>query len=230
MVDMSSPITSDSGRNFLRIFLLFIMAALTIAAIVTERWLRSVAAARNAVAKTSAAALPILGQVPSFEFTERSGNSFGAVQLKGKVWIADFIYTRCMGPCPTMSRHMAEMQKSLRDTPEICLVSFSADPEFDTPKVLREYAKRFEAGANQWFLLTGKFDALQKLAREGFKLGMEKNPKGQPSADDEPIIHSSHFILVDRVGRIRGYYDSSNRKTLEHLLGDARKLLKEKHL
>lgn len=153
--------------------------------------------------------LPVYGKVPEFSFIERLGKPFGSKDLQGKVWIADFIFTRCGGPCPLMSSRMAQLQKALKSVQNVRFVSFSVDPEHDSPQVLAEYAKRYDADENRWFFLTGDRILLQKLARETFKLTIEKNTQKAPGDDSNDILHSTHFILVDSQGRIRSYYNLS---------------------
>ena len=153
--------------------------------------------------------LPVYGKVPEFSFIECSGKPFESKDLQGKVWIADFIFTRCGGPCPLMSSRMAQLQKALKSVQNIRFISFSVDPEHDSPQVLAEYAKRYDADKNRWFFLTGDRILLQKLARETFKLTIEKNTEKTPGDDSNDILHSTYFILVDSQGRIRGYYNLS---------------------
>ena len=168
--------------------------------------------------------LPRLSVVPDFTLTERSGEKLPLNDLKGKVWIADFIFTNCGGSCPIMSSTMANFQEQLKDVKNILLVSFSVDPERDTPDVLKEYANLYKASPSRWLFLTGEKDKINYLTREGFHLAIASDS----SSATEPIIHSTMFVLVDREGVIRGYYDSSDEKILNKLLDDARRLAAER--
>ncbi|MCP4246526.1 MAG: SCO family protein [bacterium] len=161
--------------------------------------------------------LPTLGQAPPFELTERDGEPFQAAELTGKVWVADFIFTYCAGPCPLMTSRMAELQKAVADLPDVRLVSFSVDPERDTPQVLRRYADRYGADPERWFFLTGDEALIRTVAVNGFKLG----------SMDDLILHSAKFALVDRSGAIRGYYDSSDADVVARLAADIRSLGKQ---
>jgi len=154
--------------------------------------------------------LPILGQVPDFELTTQGGTKFSSKELAAKIWVADFIYTTCTGPCPLMSARMRQIQTAI---PEILLVSLSVDPEHDTPDALTAYARRFQAGRN-WYFLTGAKDTLQMLSRDTFKLS------------DLGLTHSTRFVLVDQKGRIRGYYGTADDSTIRTLLSDVRQLQK----
>ncbi len=151
---------------------------------------------------------------PSFQLTDQTGRPFDSSILKGRVWIADFIFTSCAGTCPGMSSKMALLQQRL--PPEVLLLSISVDPERDTPPVLAEYARRFGAQPGRWFFLTGPREEIHRVAQQGFRLSVAEG--GSP---EEPVIHSVRFILVDRQGAIHGYYDSTEPAQLEQLLSDA---------
>ena len=163
--------------------------------------------------------LPVLGKVVDFYLIERSGGALSLSDLLGKVWIADFIFTRCAGPCPLMTTRMSNLQDEI--DPAVRLVSFSVDPEYDTPEVLSKYADQYGADRDRWAFLTGEQESIHRLARESLKLTVK------PAEDPEPILHSLRFVLVDREGRIRGYYDSTRNEELEKLRMDAATLLEE---
>jgi protein SCO1/2 len=171
------------------------------------------------------ARLPVYGQLPDFTLTERTGRIVTLAELRSQIWIADFIFTRCPGPCPLMSARMASLQQPLARMPDVRLVSISVDPEYDTPQVLREYAAKFSA-TDQWYFLTGNKPAIFNLAREGFHLAAQDNPDAASQPDQGPIIHSTKFVLVDRQARIRGYYDSTDGESLRQLLLDVQRLQK----
>ena len=111
------------------------------------------------------------GTVPGFQLTNQNGQPFGSAQLSGKIWIADFIYTTCPGPCPMISSRMSELQKPLQKT-DVHLVSFSVDPDKDTPEVLRGYADKLQAEPGRWDFVTGAKSAIYKLSHDGFKLAV----------------------------------------------------------
>jgi cytochrome oxidase Cu insertion factor (SCO1/SenC/PrrC family) len=166
----------------------------------------------------ASSALPEYSAVPEFKLTERSGREVSREDLAGQVWIADFIFTHCAGICPTMSANMRKLQDRLPK--EIRLVSFSVDPYNDTPEVLTEYANRYGADRERWLFLSGDPKAVQELSVGGFKLALD--PSG--GTETEPITHSSRFVLVDRNGRIRGYYGTEDAGALDRLTADAKKL------
>jgi protein SCO1 len=155
--------------------------------------------------------LPIYGQVPDFQLTAQTGKPFGRADVDGRIWVADFIYTTCDGPCPLMTSKMHRVQGS---APEILYVSFSVDPEHDTPEALEAYARKFKTKPD-WVFLTGSRGTLQMLSRDAFKLS------------DLGLTHSTRFVLVDRKCRIRGYYGTSDDSAIPQLLADIRRLEKE---
>ena len=161
------------------------------------------------------------GTVPAFQLTNQNGQPFGSPQLAGKIWIADFIYTTCPGPCPMISSRMSELQKPLEKT-DVHLVSFSVDPGKDTPPVLRSYAERLQAEPGRWDFLTGPKSAIYKLSHDGFKLAVSDGSDAQGIP-----VHSTRMVLVDRRGEIRGYYDAAEADAMTKLLADANHLLRE---
>ena len=165
--------------------------------------------------------LPSLGTVPSFELINQDAQPFGSPQLSGKIWIADFIFTNCPGPCPIISTRMSELQKPLGKS-DVHLVSFSVDPEKDTPEVLRAYADKLRKEPLRWDFLTGALPAITTLSRDGFKLGFSE----AESSETGPV-HSTRFVLVDRRGTIRGYYDALAPDGVTKLLADTNHLLRE---
>ena len=161
------------------------------------------------------------GTVPSFQLVNQNGQVFGSAQLAGKIWIADFIYTTCPGPCPMISSRMSELQKPLEKT-DVHLVSFSVDPEKDTPEVLRGYAEKLQAEPARWDFLTGPKSTIYKLSHDGFKLAVSDG------SDAEGIpVHSTRMVLVDRHGQIRGYYDAAEADAMTKLVADTNHLLRE---
>jgi protein SCO1/2 len=161
------------------------------------------------------------GTIPHFLLVNQEGRPFDSVQLAGKIWIADFIYTTCPGPCPMISTRMSELQKPLEKT-DVHLVSFSVDPEKDTPEVLRGYAEKLRAEPKRWDFLTGPKSAIYDLSHKGFKLAVS-------DGNDEAGIpvHSTRMVLVDRRGEIRGYYEATEADAVTKLLADTSHLLRE---
>ncbi len=159
--------------------------------------------------------LPKFNTVPDFALTDQTGSEFRSSKaLAGKIWVADFIFTTCTGPCPRMSARMRRMQANLAGLPEVRFVSFTVDPENDTPEVLAEYADRYQADPQRWHFLTGPMDTLHELNRNAFMLG---DVKGN-------LDHSTRFVLVDRESIVRGYYISADSEAMERLEADIKTL------
>lgn len=153
--------------------------------------------------------------VPEFSFTNQQVQTVTLDRLKGNPWIADFIFTRCAGPCPVMTQKMASIQ--LRLPKEVRLVSFTVDPKYDSPAVLAEYAKRFKADDSRWDFLTGPKPELKAIF-SALRIGVQE---GQTPVD---TIHSEHFVLIDADGKVAGYYNPNESGRLDALVQDARKL------
>jgi protein SCO1/2 len=163
---------------------------------------------------------PVLGKVPDFRLTNRDGQTVQRTDLAGAPWIADFIFTRCGASCPMMSLRMAKLERELPRDLGVRFVSFSVDPGYDTPKVLQEYAESFGA-PGRWLFLTGDKKAIHRLSKEGFKLAVDD---GTPVNEDEPILHSTRFVLVDGEGRIRGYYEAFDEEAVKKLMREVEAL------
>lgn len=162
--------------------------------------------------------LQVYYDVPEFHLIAQDGQAFDSKVLGGKIWVADFIYTTCPGPCPRMTSQMHEVQDAIEKMPDVKLVSFTVDPARDTPAVLAEYAKLHGASPERWYFLTGPEAALQTLDRDVFHLGNV----------DASLEHSTRFVLVDRQARIRGYYDTSESRTIPKLIEDIYALARER--
>jgi protein SCO1/2 len=163
------------------------------------------------------------GSVPEFSLVERSGRNATLATLRGKVWIANFIYTTCTDTCPTQSAAMAKLQEQFNGQSALRFVSISVDPERDTPEVLSRYAERYKASADRWLFLTGDKEQIAQLVQGGFRLSAAALTDG--SSKETVILHSPRFVLVDGENHIRGYYDSRDQPALERLNKDIFTLL-----
>lgn len=192
---------------------LILIPVLTAAGLLWLRHLEVQASARRTIAS--------YGTVPVFELTNQDHQPFGSAQLTGKIWIADFVFTSCPGPCPMISSRMAEMQRPLAKS-DVHLVTFSVDPETDTPEVLRDYAQRLHAQPGRWDFLTGDKESIYRLTRDGFKLAVAEG-----AGDEGQLVHSTRAALVDRRGTIRGYYDVTAPDGVTTLLAATSQVLRE---
>jgi protein SCO1/2 len=148
--------------------------------------------------------LPVLGTVPAFEFTERSGQPFGTADMAGKINLIYFGFTQCQGPCPTLMVHMHELYDLYAHSEQVQFIKISVDPERDSLEALKQYAAANGITDDRWLFLRAPMEDVVKLSEEGFML----------AAHDLPMGHSTKFILVDHEGRIRKYYDGLDRSEL----------------
>jgi len=165
--------------------------------------------------------LPILAQVPEFQFTSQAGTPVSKQDLLGNVWIADFIFTRCPNPCPLMSERMMELQKAIqRKGGTVKLVTVTVDPEHDTPEVLAAYAAKYQADPAIWSFLTGEPDKVEAFVTKGMLQPLATEPSGVPS-------HSQRFLVIDANGALRSFHDLNDPELMPKLLMDIGKLLRE---
>ncbi|AHM63643.1 electron transport protein SCO1/SenC [Flammeovirgaceae bacterium 311] len=160
--------------------------------------------------------------VPVFAFTDQDNRLVSEAWLEDKITVVDFIFTNCPTMCKDMSAEMLRVQEAFRDDSELQLLSFTVDPEYDQPRVLKEYAERIGVKEDNWRFLTGDKSPLYDVARCGFLLPVQA---GNSGSDD--FIHSNKFILVDGQRRIRGYYDGDNRQEVDRLVQEIRILKME---
>jgi len=163
---------------------------------------------------------PAIGTVPDFHFITQEGNPFTRADLLGKVWVIDFFFTRCPGPCPMMSSRLAEISKELKKAKDVRLVSLSIDPEHDTPAVLKEYARRFNVDPNRWIFLTGPTNQVHEFTTKGMLQALS-------TADPAAPVHSTRFLVIDRQGQIRIARKLDEPELVQKLLIDIGNLLRE---
>ena len=161
-------------------------------------------------------------KAPAFSFKDQTGQLFSSDELKGKVWVADFVFTRCAGQCPMLSQWFKGLQGQWKGNPDFKLVSFTVDPAYDSVSVFRQYANDLQADDSQWHFLTGAKDQIYPVIQKGFHLTAEKDPQGTPGFE---FIHTTRLILVDGHGMIRGMYDGQEAIEVEKLKKDIQYLL-----
>ena len=160
------------------------------------------------------------GPAPEFTFTAQDGSKVSTADLKGKVWVANFIFTRCAGPCPVMTSRMAEINDAIKAKgAEVALVSMTVDPDYDSPEILKSYGEKVGATPDKWKFLTGPKDQIASVSR-GFLQALSSEPSGTP-------IHSTRFIVVDRDGQMRSFRDGADPEAVQQLLVDIGDLLRE---
>ncbi len=160
--------------------------------------------------------LAVLGTAPSFSLTDQEGRTVTDAALRGNVLVLDFFFTSCRTVCPVQTSRMAQVQQRLDESSGVHLISFSVDPETDTPDVLKAYAGRYGADPTRWSFLTGTPEAMDKVVA-GYWQIVERIPRPDGAGFD--IAHSERFVLVDRAGNIRGFY-KTDEGGLDHLMKD----------
>lgn len=162
--------------------------------------------------------LPVYGRVGQFRLIDAQGQPFDSARLNNKVLVTAFFFTTCSGICPIMTKNLKSLQDMYQAYPDVKFVSISVNPEQDTPQALSAYAQKYAADTNRGHFLTGSREDVTKVAVRGFKVG----------SVDEPIFHSASFVLVDRQGNIRGYYDGTNKDEVKKSSDDLFKLYSRK--
>jgi protein SCO1/2 len=147
------------------------------------------------------ARLAQLWKRPDFDLIDQDGQPFRASRMDGKVWVVDFFYTTCPGPCPALSSRLSTLHRQFASSPKVGFLSISSNPEKDRPEVLKLYAEKFGADA-RWRFLTGAKAQIFSVANEGFKMGLTEG-----SPDGEPVTHGTRLLLVDAEGWVRGIYE-----------------------
>lgn len=142
--------------------------------------------------------------VEEFSLTECHGQTVTKADLLGKPWVACFIFTRCAGPCPRVSEQMQILQNRLKGI-DVRLVSFSVDPDRDTPEELRKYAEHYKADPERWWFLTGDKETIYRLIRRSFKMIVDEDPQQTPGFE---VIHSIEIMYVDPQGVVRGRFNA----------------------
>jgi protein SCO1/2 len=166
--------------------------------------------------------IPVYFAVPDWTLTNQEGMSFSSSQLKGQVYIANFIFSRCPSVCPKMLKDSEKLQQDLLSLTNVKMLTFTVDPEQDTPPVLKKLSLQYNAKADFWFFLTDSDPVkLFSLYKEGFKVNVSE---AQPSKDLFDIAHSEKMVLVDQRGQIRGYYSYNK---LNELIDDIKILAKD---
>jgi protein SCO1/2 len=170
--------------------------------------------------------LPVLGAVPTFHLIDDRGAPYSNDAMLGHVSVVDFVFTRCPSSCPRLTARMGELQSRLKkDGSEARLVSFSVDPENDTPPVLAAYGAKAGAELGRWTFVTGSVNDIAAAVVLGFKVSAAKVSTG---ANDYDVTHGDWFVLADRAGAIRGYYPTEEAQGFERLVRDAERLEKER--
>jgi protein SCO1 len=162
-------------------------------------------------------------RIPPFEFINQEGIPVNNETFDGKIYITEFFFSHCPSICPIMKRQMLRVYNKFYDNDDVLILSHSIDPKRDTVQRLKEYATKLGIdNSEKWHLVTGDYDLIYLMACEYMIAAFEdENVPGG-------FEHSGHFILVDRKGRIRGYYEGTKEDDVSRLIKDIEILLKEK--
>ncbi|MCA1062524.1 SCO family protein (plasmid) [Cytobacillus spongiae] len=163
-------------------------------------------------------------EVKDFNYTNQNGKEVSLKDLKGKVWIADFIFTNCETVCPPMTFNLTKLQEKLNEegVEDYKIVSFSVDPENDTPEALKEYIANFDADTSKWDLLTGyEFDEVKDLAEHSFRSIVADDP------NSDQMIHGTSFYLVNQEGIVVKTYSGNSDVPYDEMVQDMKTLIKE---
>ena len=171
---------------------------------------------------------PVISQLTDFTLTNQLEQPVRLARFADKVWFADIVFTRCAGPCPTMTQRMAELQAHYADNPAVAFATLTTDPDFDTPVVMNRFAKRHGARNENWDFLTGAKSEIVRLAVDEMKLIAREKPKGEQVTPEDLFIHSSYFVVIDQRGRLRGVLESLDDGWKEKAIDLATQLLNEK--
>jgi len=172
--------------------------------------------APHSAANAAADSPDVYSTVGEFDLLERSGSRLTRADLLGGPWVASFLFTRCTGPCPAVRGTLKQLETRLRGT-NARLVTFSVDPAFDTPEVLAEYADAVQADPKRWLFVTGDQAAIHGLIRTSFLSATEQAPPGAAPIGEQ-VSHSTRLVVVDKKGRVRGYYHGESDDQLDLLV------------
>lgn len=161
-------------------------------------------------------------KIANFSLINQNSDTITQAFYDNKIYIADFFFTTCEDICPIMTEHMVEIQETLKDHPDIKLLSHSVIPEYDTPEILKEYAIKKGVDDTRWNLVTGSRKEIYNLARKSY-LAVKDIP-----GEQDAMVHTENFMLIDKKKQIRGFYDGTDDRAIKQLLEDI-KILKESY-
>ncbi len=170
--------------------------------------------------------LDVVGEAPNFTLTNQFGRSVSRTDLLGQVWIADVIFTRCPISCEKMTQRMKALEKEIPDRSPVRFVSITADPDYDTPVILKKYAEERRLDQSRWHFLTGPKPEVYALSVGGLKFAVLDNE--DKTIPNNFFVHSTQFALVDKRGKIRGYFEGTEEEERKQLLLAVKKLVREK--
>jgi protein SCO1/2 len=177
-------------------------------------------------------ALPVLEKISDFSLTNQNDGVVSLADLRGHVWVADIIFTRCPGPCLRMTRQMKELQDALPQDSQTRLVSLTTDSDYDTPEILKTYGIKNGQDTNRWMFLTGTKKQINNLAVDSLKLSAVEKPPQDRVTPEDLWVHSTIFVVIDKHAQLRGIYQTGGEDVSwpaekKKLLGAVRQLERE---
>ena len=160
--------------------------------------------------------------IPPFEFNSHDGSVVNNRTFAGSIYVADFFFTNCQGVCPKMTNNLTEVQRVFIDFHDVKILSHTVDPKRDSVEALSNYADQYSARPGKWYFVTGKKKELYQLARKGYFITASDG-----DGSDQDFVHSEKFVLVDKSGMIRGYYDGTDGEDVVELIEDIYMLILE---
>lgn len=205
-----------AGVSVRRRLFLGLSVAVCICGLIIARYISGV------ISSTTVVNSSVYGEIPDFSLVDHMRQRVQRSDFNDRVWIASFIFTRCSGQCPIISKQIVQLQRDFAAEESLRFVSITVNPTYDTPDRLAKYIKHYNSPDDRWRLLTGDRDAVVKLCLEGFRVAINEDKQGNVV---EPITHSVRLVLVDQKGRIRGYYDVMDVMAMKQLRIDTRRLI-----
>ena len=143
--------------------------------------------------------------------------------FKDKVYVADFFFTSCPTICPVMKQQMLRVYEKYKDNPEVAILSHSIDPTYDTVALLHDFAERLGVSSETWHFVTGDKEEIYEIGEKSYMV-VANEDESAPGG----FIHSGAFLLIDKMGRIRGVYDGTVPEQVDILINDIARLTAKK--
>jgi protein SCO1/2 len=164
--------------------------------------------------------------IPDFQLTDQHNNTVTSQVIKDKIHVADFFFARCLGICPKMTSQLQRVQEAFINNPEVVIMSYTVDPKNDTVEALQNYAEQYGAIKGKWYLMTGEKENIYRLAKKGYYVTAKEDNVQSANLEDK-FVHTDKFVLVDKKGHIRGFYNGTDPKEVEKLILEIKVLLNE---
>lgn len=181
------------------------------------------------VTRSAKVVLPTYGnpghKVADFSFINQDGKVITNKDVKGKIYVVSYFFSTCKGICPKMNEHLTKVYEAIKGKNDVLILSHTVDPKRDTVQALKEYSLRYDADAKQWMFLTGDKKELYDMARYSYLISALDDTAGV--SIDKDFIHDNHYSLVDKDGRVRGFYDGLRMEEVDKLIKDINALEKE---